>query len=82
MPPGGKAFRSVLKPPQCGSGGAKKELGLNPLCGSLSGYSPEEGYNKNLDSGVYPCPSWNVAGEEGDRLVGEETLPWVPKMPG
>jgi hypothetical protein len=46
-----------------GSGGAIKELGLNPPCGLPLGYSPEEGDNENLDSTVYPGPSWNVAGE-------------------
>jgi hypothetical protein len=55
---------------------------LNSPCGSPSGYSPEEGHGENLDKGVYECPSWNTVGEEGDKLVGEETLPWVPKMPG
>jgi hypothetical protein len=38
-------------------------------------YSPEEGDNENLDSGVYPCPSLKVAREEGDRLIVDETLP-------
>jgi hypothetical protein len=79
---GRKAFRSLLKPPRCGSGGAKKELPLNSSCGLLSAYSPDEGDGENQDGDVYPCPSWNVAGEEGDMLVGEETLPWVPKTPG
>jgi hypothetical protein len=55
---------------------------LNPPCRSLSGYSLEEGDSENLDSDVYRCPSWKVAGEEGDRLIGEEMLPWVLKTPG
>jgi hypothetical protein len=63
MPLGEKAFRSALKLPRCGSGGAKKELVLNQPCGSPSGYSPEEGGGENLDNDVYPCPSWNVTGE-------------------
>jgi hypothetical protein len=50
-------------------------VGLNPPRGSLLGYSPEEGRGENLDSGVYPCPSWKVTGEEGDKLVEDETLP-------
>jgi hypothetical protein len=60
----------------------KKDLGLNPLCGSLSGYSPDDSDDKNLDKGVHPCPSWKVAGEEGDGLIGDETLPWLRKTPG
>jgi hypothetical protein len=78
MPPGGKALRSTLKPPRCRSSVAKKELGLNPSCGSPSGYSPEEGDDENLDSGVYPCPSWNIIREEGgahrrrDATLGPE----------
>jgi hypothetical protein len=55
---------------------------MNLLCGSPSGYSPEEGDGEKLDRGVYACPSWNANGEEGDKLVGEKTLPWVPKTPG
>jgi hypothetical protein len=82
MLPGRKVFRSALKPPRCGSGGPKKELGLNPPCGSPSGYSPEEGDGENLDKGMYPCPSWNVTREEGDRLVGEETINWALKTRG
>jgi hypothetical protein len=45
-------------------------------------FPTEDGDDENLDRGVYACPSWNAAEEEGDKLVGEETLPWVPKMPG
>jgi hypothetical protein len=76
MPPSGKVFRSMLKPPRCGFGGVKKGVG------SPSRYSPEEGDGENLDRGVYPCPSWNIVVEEDDKLVGEETLPWVPKTSG
>jgi hypothetical protein len=71
MLPSGKAFRLALKQPRCGSSSTKKEFGLNPPCGSPSGCLPEEGDDKNLEKDLYPCPSWNFAGEEGDRLVGE-----------
>jgi hypothetical protein len=67
---------------RCGSDGAKKELGLNPPCRSLSGYSPDDGDRENLDKGMCPCPSWKVAREEGDMLIGDETLPWLPKTSG
>jgi hypothetical protein len=70
-----------LKPPRCGSGGAE-ELGLNLPCESLLAYSLDNGDGENPDKGVHPCPSWKVAREEGDRPVGDETLPWLLKTPG
>jgi hypothetical protein len=67
-------FRSALKPLRYDSGGTK-ELGLNPPCGLLSGYSSDDGDGENLDKGVHPCPSWKVFGEDGDKLVSDEMLP-------
>jgi hypothetical protein len=43
---------------------------------------PDGGDGENLDKGVCPCPSWKVTGEEGDMLVGDETLPWLSKTLG
>jgi hypothetical protein len=51
---------------------------LNASCGLLSGYSPDDGDGESLDKGVCPCPSWKVAREYRDRLVSDDTLPWLP----
>jgi hypothetical protein len=74
-------FRSALKPPR-GEVFGENELGLNASCRSLSGYSPDDGDDKSLNKGVCPCPSWKVAREYSDRLVGDDTLPWLPQTPG
>jgi hypothetical protein len=53
----------------------KKGVGMEPAVWITVRVLARRGRAENLYSDVYPCPSWNVAGEEGSRLIGEETLP-------
>jgi hypothetical protein len=52
---------SVVKPLCEGLSSVKKELGLNPLCALLFGYSKDEGDDENLDKGLCSRPSWIVS---------------------
>jgi hypothetical protein len=75
-------LRSVVKPLCEGLSGVKKELGLNPPCTLLLGYSKDEGNDENLDKGLCSRPSWIISSEDGEKLCWQQGTPSAPANAG